>query len=964
MDAAIPSRQQVLERQLTSLQRLASAVAQTGAHIGDMPRELATALDAVLVVVAVQDNAAASDASAPWQVPVALLNGQPLPTGEDPLRGAEWMREPAAPFHYAPDGVVARCDRASLCARERLDACAGHVLADRQGRPVGMVWALARGPIAGGDVAYARAVLQIAVQRIAAEIAPRTGDALQLQHDRALAGSAARLRATVEAAFDGLIGMDGDGRIIEFNAAAERIFGHRREGVLGRMLADVLLPERHRQAHSNGLRRYLRQGHGPMIGRLVETTALHAQGHEIPVELAISLAEVPGDSIFVGHVRDITERRRAEQGLRASEEQYRGIYHAVTDALVLRDANFAIVDVNATYEAMSGFTRAEVLGVARILANPPEVQAEVRALHARALAGEQASLTTQLVRRDGERYDLELRAVPIQHRGQPHVLYIGRDITRGMRAELALRDSEVQYRAMFNATADALILRDAEFRAVEVNPAYCELSGFSREEVLNSDQVLMQQHPGLQVRHRLEHARVLAGESLRFEANARRKDGQSVPIEVRGVPVSYRGQPHVLYALRDMTERVKAEESRSELERQLRQAQKMEAIGQLTGGIAHDFNNILASVIGYLVLAQERAESITDETLVRQLGQAHLAADRARELISQMLAFARRQRGERRALALTPLLRQTMTLLRSTLPTSVTLDVDAPPEGQEPWVDADPVQLEQVLFNLCINARDAIRGQGRITVKLRQAAAQGADGDAPLHCASCRARVDDGVWAELAVEDNGDGIAAEVVERIFDPFFTTKAPGEGSGMGLAMVHGIVHDHGGHLQLHTLPGHGTRFGIWLPLRAPAQPTAATEPVAAGRGVPLAGRVLLVEDDTMVGDFLAERLRSWGLVVRLERAATAAAEWLDEPANALDLLLTDQTMPRMTGLQLAERAHATRPALPIVLVSGNAEGFDAPALNRCGVAAALRKPVDAEHLRAVLRRLLGAAGKQAR
>jgi len=776
----------------------------------------------------------------------------------------------------------------------------------------------------------------------------------QLAHERALAGSAARLRATVEAAFDAVIGMDGDGRIIEFSAAAERTFGYRRDEVVGRLLSEVLLPERHRKGHADGLERFRRHGHGTMVGRLVETTALHAQGHEIPVELAISTAAVPEGIIFVGHLRDITERRRAEQGLRDSEEHYRGIYNAVADALVLRDANFAIVDVNDTYEAMSGYRRAEVLGVARILANPPEAQAEVRALHARALAGEPVSLTTQLVRRDGERYDLELRAVPIQHRGQPHVLYIGRDITRDKRTELALRDSEVQYRAMFNATADALILRDADFHAVEVNPAYCELSGFSREEVLRSDSVLMQGQSAMQDRHRLEHAHVLAGEPLRFEATARRKDGQAVPIEVRGVPVSYRGRPHVLYALRDMTERVAADQRRSELERQLRQAQKMEAIGQLTGGIAHDFNNILASVIGYLVLAQERAESISDATLVRQLGQAHLAADRARELIAQMLAFARRQRGERRVLALTPLVQQTITLLRATLPSTVTLDVDLPDEAGTPWVEADPVQLEQVLLNLCINARDAVRGQGRIAVRLGRASPS-----TTWHCASCRAAVTTGDWAELHVEDDGEGMDAEVQERIFDPFFSTKAPGEGSGMGLAMVHGIAHDHGGHIQLVSSPGQGTRFSLWLPLSAPAATPSALAGPHAGAPAPLSGRVLLVEDDTMVGDFLTERLRGWGLDVRLERVSTAAADWLDDPAHAVDLLVTDQTMPRMTGLQLAARVHAARPRLPILLVSGNADAFDPHELARCGVGAALRKPVDEQQLRAVLRRLLTAS-----
>jgi PAS domain S-box-containing protein len=779
-----------------------------------------------------------------------------------------------------------------------------------------------------------------------------------LEHERELQRRSARLRATVEAAFDAVIGMDGEGRIVEFNAAAERIFGHRREDAVGQSLADLLLPDRHRAAHERGLRQYRETRRGPMIGRLVETTARRADGTEIPVELAISVAEVPEGSIFVGHLRDITERQRADRALRDSEAQYRAIFNASADALVLRAADFSIVDCNATYELMSGYRRSEVLGVSRVLANPPDVGARIRALHERALDGEPIALEAPLVRRDGLRYDLELRGVPILHRGEPHVLYIGRDITSRRRSDEALRASEEQYRAMFAASADALVLRDAEFRAVEVNPAYTALTGWTREDVLSGTRVLWQTDEAQQQRHLADHARVLAGEALRLESAARYRDGREGLIEVRGTPVSYRGRPHVLYAMRDITERHAAEQRRIELERQLRQAQKMEAIGQLTGGIAHDFNNILASVIGYLVLAEERAETIGDATLGRQLGQAHLAADRARELIAQMLAFARRQRGERRVLALAPLVRQTLGLLRATLPTSVALDVDtaavdaAGDDGL--CVDADPVQLEQVLFNLCINARDALGGPGRIGVTLRLAPRE-----PRWHCASCRAAVGgadapDGV--ELIVEDDGPGIPADVAERVFDPFFSTKAPGQGSGMGLAMVHGIVHDHGGHLHLDSAPGQGARFVVRLPRAGAPRVDARAAPKPARSASQLHGRVLVVEDDPMVGDFLAERLAGWGVDVLLQRDAVAAADWLGDPSHTVDVLLTDQTMPRLTGLQLAARARAVRPGLPIVLVSGNAEAFAPEALAAAGVSVALTKPVDQARLRHVLQRWL--------
>jgi CheY-like chemotaxis protein len=216
----------------------------------------------------------------------------------------------------------------------------------------------------------------------------------------------------------------------------------------------------------------------------------------------------------------------------------------------------------------------------------------------------------------------------------------------------------------------------------------------------------------------------------------------------------------------------------------------------------------------------------------------------------------------------------------------------------------------------------------------------------------------DGPWVELRVTDSGSGITAELMERIFDPFFSTKAPGRGSGMGLAMVHGIVHDHGGHLDVNTVPGRGSTFALRLPVAeghsAKDAPALAIDPHSTSD---LQGRVLLVEDDQMVGEFLAERLRSWGLEVVLQREPQRAAEWLLDPANEAALLLTDQTMPQMTGLELAARARIARPRLPIVLVSGNACAFDPDELTRCGVRIALPKPLDSERLRAVLRKLLG-------
>jgi hypothetical protein len=309
------------------------------------------------------------------------------------------------------------------------------------------------------------------------------------------------------------------------------------------------------------------------------------------------------------------------------------------------------------------------------------------------------------------------------------------------------------------------------------------------------------------------------------------------------------------------------------------------------------------------VLGQERAQVMNDATLVRQLGSAQAAAQRARDLIAQMLAFARRQGSERRRVALVPVVQESLHLLRSVLPASITLDAALSGDDHNLHVDADPVQLEQVLFNLCINARDAIEGHGWIRVRLQHA-------DGGWHCASCRRRVDRGHWVALSVADSGSGVGPETMERLFEPFFSTKEVGRGSGMGLAIVHGIVHDHGGHIDVQTRAGVGTEFRVLLPLVDLSTTIAPSVPAGVGptTSLPhLSGRVMVVEDDPMVGDFMAELIGGWGLEVLLLRDPLAAAAWLEDSANMLDLLITDQTMPGLTGLELSQRACAT-PATP--------------------------------------------------
>jgi CheY-like chemotaxis protein len=387
-----------------------------------------------------------------------------------------------------------------------------------------------------------------------------------------------------------------------------------------------------------------------------------------------------------------------------------------------------------------------------------------------------------------------------------------------------------------------------------------------------------------------------------------------------------------------------------QLEAQLRQAQKMEAIGHLAAGIAHDFNNILTAMLGYIGLAADRQETLGDSKLAGYLEKARGSCHRARDLIQQLLMFSRGRRGERGAVSLSKLVTEARALVRGTMPATLELDLML---DEVPAVIADRVQLEQVLLNLCINARDALGGVGTVGISVRRTRST------DRVCSSCRRRVE-GEFVELAVSDKGPGIPADVRGRIFDPFFTTKEAGKGSGMGLAVVHGIVHEHGGHIIVEAPGEGGTTFRILLPAAAEGLPPGAVKAAdsAARRAgpAPLHGRVLVVDDEQSVAEFMSELLRTWGLEVDVAHGGDEALSMLESDPGAYDLVITDQSMPRMRGIELAGRIAHLSPAAPVVLYTGTADDIARHELEAARVKELVRKPVEPFELRAIVARFV--------
>lgn len=384
----------------------------------------------------------------------------------------------------------------------------------------------------------------------------------------------------------------------------------------------------------------------------------------------------------------------------------------------------------------------------------------------------------------------------------------------------------------------------------------------------------------------------------------------------------------------------KRNQDQHRLEQQLYQAQKMEAVGQLTGGVAHDFNNILGTILGYTELSLNLDEADREEFLADYLDEIMRSVDRARDLVAQMLAYTSTKPTEIEPLQLEPLVKSALKLLRPLIPTSI--EIRSKLSVGTSNVNVNSTQVEQVIMNLCINARDAMDEKGILEIELFQD--QSVDG----YCASCQASIL-GNYVALSVRDSGAGIDDALMAAMFDPFYTTKEVGKGSGMGLAMTHGIMHTFGGHIQVQSVAGQGATFRLLFPVTGGLVPEAR-EPVRLGRApsveVNRKGKVMVLDDEPSITRYLSKMLQNHGFDVTVSNDPQDAFEKITESSIEIDLLITDYSMPSMTGMELAEKVLSIRPEMPIILMTGYSAHIDGELAMKGGVKGFLKKPMTQE------------------
>ena len=511
--------------------------------------------------------------------------------------------------------------------------------------------------------------------------------------------------------------------------------------------------------------------------------------------------------------------------------------------------------------------------------------------------------------------------------------------------------SEERYRSLLEASPDGVVLVNEAGEIELANKAVCELFGYSSDELrgMSVDRLVPQRFHGHEA-HRHEYMKRPAHRNLGLynqqHAASRntlfclKKDGTEFPADISLSPVVGEKGNMVIADIRDLTDRVWLEE-------QLNQAQKMESLGLLTGGIAHDFNNILCIIIAYAELGLD--ERIAKSKLNKCLKEILHAGERASDLVAQMLLFSRGDnRKEQRLIDLDPLLTEAMKMLRPVLPSSIDFKYDI--DKGLALVKADPVQINQLVMNLCINARDAMAENGLIELGLRNVELDVGT------CSSCYQPIH-GDFVELSVTDNGPGIDAEKLKRVFEPFFTTKEVGKGSGMGLSMVHGIMHGCGGHIMVDSVLGGGCRFRLLFPAAESRPVDVAIDDVIDELDYNGAGEnILVVDDEEIIGLFLSEMLSNYGYKVVCFSDSLQALEYFQANSAEVDLVITDQTMPRLTGIDMALAMLKLRQDLPVILATGFSSQVDLAQSQALGISAFFEKPFNTKRLLKEIKSLL--------
>jgi PAS domain S-box-containing protein len=724
--------------------------------------------------------------------------------------------------------------------------------------------------------------------------------------------------------------LDPDGILTMVNRTAIQATGLEESELIGKPFPDTYWWNYDQQVQERLKIWIIRAAKGVTI--IQDVSILTRQGL---IRIQFSLRPVSdeyGNVIYlIAEGQDITRIKETEEELKKSYD----LINSISIFTGIADTEGRLQFVNTkTIEAL-GFSKEEVMGIpfwecGWISRSDPKNMETVREVILAALNGETTRKEVKGSTKEGSELSVLFSATPmLDDAGEvTGVALEGVDISD-------LRETEERYRILFDACPDGILVADLETREnLYGNPAFYRMLGYTHEDLKSLK--LEDLHPKDKI---TEVARAiqahLSGETpLAEDIPILKKNGTIINADINIARTIMEGREIGVGFTRDITERKR-------LEAQVRQLQKMEAIGTLAGGIAHDFNNILSPIVGYGELIRQKA---SEERFVSRYVERILeCSNRAKDLIRQILTFSRKSDEEKKPILIQPILKEALKLLRSSIPTSIDIRQDVNPDCGV--VMANPIQIHQIIMNLCTNAFHAMRegeGTGILEVRLGESEFD-LHGMGPERC------------IKLEVRDTGHGIESQILDRIFDPYFTTKGPGEGTGMGLAITYGIVKEYGGHIEVDTEPGKGSLFTIYLPVAevgaAKKEPVAVMDSVKGGRE-----RILVVDDEDVIAIMLQQMLESIGYQVTIRTSSVEAFNLFQAKPDYFDLVITDMTMPNMTGLVLISKLKILRPDIPVILCTGFSEQVTEQKIDTLGINKLLMKPIFLKGLAKAVRDVL--------
>ena len=749
----------------------------------------------------------------------------------------------------------------------------------------------------------------------------------------------------------GHLKIDGKGILIFVDRDFSEMLGYKNpEDMLGKHFTEFIQSDA-KESILQRFKKIMQEGH---FSEFIDIPAIKKDGTPIMIRLNDFPILENGRSVGVKYIiRSITDQQHVEKEFQEKNELLQSILDNAPLIILVRDPDGRYLLVNSRYEELTGPYAETTLGKTPIDLNGIEIGEKILRSDRQVLqSGKTVQTEKQIIINNEEYTFLSIRAPLIDSNNRPFaVCVMDMDITDQKKIEQALCESENRYRRITESITDyiyTVYIRNGEPEKTIHSSACALVTGYDTNEFESDPSLWMkliheEDHPMVQEQFNC----MLQKQELNpIEHRIIKKDGQVCWVKNISVP-HYDSHGNLTFYdtfIRDITERKFAEDEKKKLQSQLQQAQKMEAIGTLAGGIAHDFNNILSIIVGNAELAF--FDMPQDAPLRQNLERIFIASMRARDLIKQILTFSRQDEKKLVPYDIRPVVKESTRLLRAFIPSNI--EIRQSISDEIGTIKTDPTQINQILINLCANAAYAIGANGgEITIRLQ-------DIELDSETDALFSELRPGKHIKLTIKDNGHGIALKIMDKIFDPYFTTKKKGDGTGMGLAVVHGIIKNHGGEITVSSVLSKGTSFHIYIPCvedDAIKEHKNSTKEVLSG-----SERILFVDDEEAVVQFSKQILERVGYKVTTTTDSRHALAIFRDNPDDFDLLITDQTMPKIIGVNLAKKAMEIRSDIPIILVSGHSKAVNEEQVKAVGIRAFIMKPFNVGEFCRVIRSVL--------